>query len=638
VHVIGTAGHVDHGKSTLVQALTGIDPDRLQEEKVRGMTIDLGFAWLKLPGGEEVSIVDVPGHERFIKNMLAGVGGIDLALLVIAADEGVMPQTREHLAIIDLLGIRAGVVALTKTDLVDADWLELVAADVQETLAGTTLAGAPLVACSAVTRAGLDELLRVLEARLAQTPPKRDIGRPRLAIDRAFTITGFGTVVTGTLVDGTLRVGQEVEIVPGGRRARIRGLQTHRQRVETARPGSRVAVNLAGVAVEELARGQVVTLPGWLRPAAALDVSLAAVAGLAHPVRHNATVTFHTGAAEVEAKLRLLDRDELKPGERGWAQLRLAAPLAVVKGDGFIIRSPNATLGGGVVVDSRAQRHRRFDERTLDTLATLAQGASEEAIVTLIARLEPVDLATLARQTESGEAETHAVVQALVAAGRVRALSQPPVSGAGPDSAHRPESAAMGIQPTTLLYTAAGFERLWERARAALATYFREHPLRAGMPKEELRSRIGLPARAFAEVLAHWLAGRLLVESGALVAPPDRVVTLTPAQQREVDAYLRELARTPYAPTPAHTPPPDLLAYLAETGRVVPVGEGVVFTAEAYREMVERIRAHLEREGTVTLAQVRDMFGASRKYAQALLEHLDQRGVTRRVGDERVLR
>ena len=629
MHVIGTAGHVDHGKSTLVQALTGIDPDRLQEEKARGMTIDLGFAWLRLPGGEEVSIVDVPGHERFIKNMLAGVGGIDLALLVVAADEGVMPQTREHLAIVDLLQIRAGVVAITKKDLVDDEWLELVMADVQETLARTTLAGAPLVPCSAYTREGLDGLLRTLEARLAETPPKRDIGRPRLAIDRAFTIAGFGTVVTGTLVDGSLRTGQEVQVLPGDLRARIRGLQTHRQKVETARPGSRTAVNLAGVAVEDLRRGQVLTTPGWLRPATAVDVTVTAVADLAHPVRHNATVTFHTAATEVEAKLRLLDRDELRAGESGWAQVRFASPVAVVKGDGYVIRSPNETLGGGVVVDTRARRHRRFDERTLGTLSTLAQGSPEEAIFTLIARLEPVDIATLVKQTETGEAETRSAVRALVETERVVALGE--AAGAG-DPPARPYTLA------TLLYTAPGFERLWESAQGALAAYFRDHPLRSGMPKEELKSRLKLQTRVFNEVLARWTARGSLVEAGALVAPPGRTVTLAAAQQREADDFVRQLTANRYAPTPDRFPPPDLLAYLAEQGRVVPVAEGVAFEATAYDEMVERIVAHIKAEGTITLAQVRDMFGASRKYAQALLEHLDQRGVTRRVGDERVLK
>jgi selenocysteine-specific elongation factor len=622
VHVIGTAGHVDHGKSTLVQALTGIDPDRLQEEKARGMTIDLGFAWLKLPGGEEVSIIDVPGHERFIKNMLAGVGGIDLALLVIAADEGVMPQTREHLAIIDLLQIRAGVVAVTKTDLVEPDWLELVIADVEETLAGTTLAGSPIVPCSAYTGAGLDQLVRTIEARLAETPPKRDIGRPRLAIDRAFTIAGFGTVVTGTLVDGPLRLGQEVEILPGGLRSRVRGLQTHRQKVEVARPGSRTAVNLAGLSVDELRRGQVLTVPGWLRPTTAVDVSLKAVAGLAHPIKHNMTVTFHTGAAEVEAKLRLLDREELRAGQTGWAQVRFAAPIAVVRGDGFVIRSPNETLGGGTVVDTRARRHRRFDEQTLTVLHTLAQGSPEESLYTLIARLEPVELGTLVKHTELGEAETRSALAALVAAGRVVALGDP----------------AAGLQPATVLFTGGGLERTWTRARQALDAFFQEHPLRSGMPKEELRSRSGLPPRAFAEVLAHWLRQGLLVESGALVAPPGRTVTLSPAEEAEAAAFLQVLRAGRYAPAPERLPPPELLAYLVDQGRVVAVGEGVMFAAEVYREMVERIVAHLREHRTITLAQVRDLFGTSRKYAQALLEYMDQRGITRRVGDERVLR
>ncbi|HLJ82470.1 MAG TPA: selenocysteine-specific translation elongation factor, partial [Ktedonobacterales bacterium] len=263
---IGTAGHVDHGKSTLVTALTGIDPDRLAEEKARGMTIDLGFAWLTLPSGREVSIVDVPGHESFIKNMLAGVGGIDVALLVVAADEGVMPQTDEHLAILDLLRVRSGVVALTKRDLVDDEWLELVRDEVAERLKPTTLAGAPIIACSTVTRAGLPELLAALDAALDASPGRRDLGRPRLPVDRVFTITGFGTVVTGTLQDGRLRIGQEVQILPGGRQARIRGLQAHKHPVEEGLPGGRLAVNLAGVAKSDLQRGDVLAPAGALRP------------------------------------------------------------------------------------------------------------------------------------------------------------------------------------------------------------------------------------------------------------------------------------------------------------------------------------------------------------------------------------
>src|SRR5689334_9017136 len=291
MRVVGTAGHVDHGKSTLIQALTGIDPDRLAEEKARGMTIDLGFAWLRLPGGQEVSIVDVPGHERFIHNMLAGVGGIDIALLVVAADEGVMPQTREHVDILDLLAIPSGVIVVTKADLVDEEWLELVTAEIEEAVAGTVLAGAPIVPVSSVTGAGLDGLIALLDRLLQQERARPMTGRARLPIDRVFTISGFGTVVTGTLLDGELQVGQEVEIQPGGRRARIRGLQSHRRKVDRVSGGARVAVNLAGVATDELQRGEVVTTPGSLRATRLVDVKLRVLDDAPRPLAHNMPLT-----------------------------------------------------------------------------------------------------------------------------------------------------------------------------------------------------------------------------------------------------------------------------------------------------------------------------------------------------------
>ena len=288
MHVVGTAGHVDHGKSTLVHALTGIDPDRLKEEKEREMTIDLGFAWLTLPNGEEIGLVDVPGHKDFIKNMLAGVGGIDATLFIVAADEGVMPQTREHLDILDLLGVKAGVVAITKKDLVeDGEWLELVMAEVSTELEGTCLESAPMVPVSARTGEGLPELLAELQRVLSAARPHRDDGRPRLPIDRIFSVAGFGTVVTGTLIDGQLRVGQEVEILPGGLKTRIRGLQTHKEKLEVALPSSRVAVNLAGVAVTDLQRGDVLTLPGWLTPTQLIDVRLRYLADAPLPLKHN---------------------------------------------------------------------------------------------------------------------------------------------------------------------------------------------------------------------------------------------------------------------------------------------------------------------------------------------------------------
>ena len=614
MYVIGTAGHVDHGKSALVQALTGIDPDRWEEEKERGLTIDLGFAWLRLPGGDEVSIVDVPGHERFIKNMLAGVGGIDLALLVIAADEGVMPQTREHLAIIDLLGIAHGVVALTKSDLVDADGLELARSDAADVLRGTTLQDAPIVACSAVTRAGLDDLLAAIEAELAKTERKRDSGRPRLPIDRAFTMSGFGTVVTGTLVDGSLRVGDEVEALPEGVRARIRGLQTHGQQVEVAPPGRRTAVNLAGLAPADLHRGMVLAHPGALQTIRSVDVRLRAVPYLKRPVRHNLTVTLHTGAAEVEGRLLLLDAREVSPGEEAWAQVRLDTPVCALRGDHFVIRDPNDTLGGGLIVDTDAPRHRRFDADAIARLETLARGSPEELLLAAIASAEPATAGTVA-----GDDETRAALEQLIEAGDVIALGEGALTG---DSA---------------LYTRTGLDVVTESVRDALASYHDATPLRPGMPREELRGRLRLDAKAFDDLMARLSRDGLIAEQGSAIGLASHSPTLTSEQEAAATAFLAALRETPFSPPTDRAPEGDVLAYLEGSGEVVRTGS-VIFAAEAYRELGDRIETHLKEHKTITLAQARDMFCTSRKYVQALLEHLDAQHITRRVGDLRVLR
>ena len=619
--VIGTAGHVDHGKSALVQALTGIDPDRLQEEKVRGMTIDLGFAWLKLPGGAEVSIVDVPGHERFIKNMLAGVGGIDLALLVIAADEGVMPQTREHLAILDLLGVERGVIALTKSDLVDADWLDLVAADAATVVEGTSLERSPIVRCSAVSGDGLPELLAAIESRLAATPPKRDLGRPRLPIDRVFTIAGFGTVVTGTLIDGALSVGQEVEVVPalvGGHvttlRSRLRGLQTHRSKVETALPGTRTAANLVGLAPEELARGQVVTTPGWLPPSTAVDVRLRALASLRRPLRHNLSVSFHSLASETPAKLRLLEDDEVGPGESAWAQVRLLRPVAVLKGDRFVLRDANDTIGGGVVVETQARRHVRRRPAVIERLAGQASSSPADVLYAAVAGRGLVEPAAAFSRIDLDEGTAAAAFATLVAEGRLLRLGE---EGAG------------------LVATRDDFDALGRRAAAALAAYFQEHPLRRGLLKEELRSRLGLSQRPFALLLARLETEGVLVDGGRGVSLPGREPAPTPAQSAAAAAYLAALNAAPFAPPVDGRPDEELVAFLVETGAVVEIG-GIVFAADAYERMVAAVTGRLAAKGTLTLAEARDLLATSRRYVQALLEHLDAERVTLRRGDERI--
>ncbi len=614
--VLGTAGHIDHGKSVLVQALTGIDPDRLREEKVRGMTIDLGFAWLKLPSGQEVGIVDVPGHERFIRNMLAGVGGIDLALLVIAANEGVMPQTREHLAILDLLGIPRGVVCITKKDLIeDEDWLNLVKMEAKELVGPTSLSQAPIIIVSALTGEGLSELVSTIDNLLSTIEPKKDSGRPRLPIDRIFTIAGSGTIVTGTLIDGSFSIGQEVEIMPAGLKSRIRGLQTHKARINTATPGSRVAANLVGITTSQLQRGDVLVKPGWLIPTTMLSIQLRLLPHLRRPLLHNTTVSFHTGATETMAKVRLLEKDKVEPGETTWAQLVVRKPVAVVKGDRFIVRSPVETVGGGKVIDLHTKRLRRFRPAIIQNLRVKEEGTTEEVIMVLLETKQPLELSTFLAQCDLPVSEAQSAIESLI--------KQAKLIGIGQDE-HR------------LLLTMLGWERLVKQATAILQDYHRSFPTRLGMPKVELGSRLKL-GKYSSTILSRLLNEGVVSEQGLVVRLPSHQVQLTPAQQSSVDAFLQSLVKNPYAPPSDQMPEPDLLNLLIEQHQVVKVSDDVVFSSSVYDKMVEKVTAHLKAHGKVTLAEVRDLFETSRKYAQALLEHLDEKKITRRVGDERII-
>ncbi len=613
MYVVGTAGHVDHGKSALVRALTNIDPDRLREEKERGLTIDLGFAWLALPSGRDISIVDVPGHERFIKNMLAGAGGVDLALLVVAADEGPMPQTREHLAILDLLDVPAGVVAITKCDLAEEEYVDLVEEEIAETLLGSRLEDAPIVRTSATTGEGLGDLVATLDAALDATPPKRDLRRPRLPIDRAFTIRGFGAVVTGTLLDGSLEVGQEVEIQPGGLRGRIRGLQRHGGKVERLAPGTRAAVNVSGIRTEQLHRGMVLAARDVLSPAYALDVRLKATDLLSHPLAHDAGVTFLSATAESEAKVRFLDRDELAAGETGWAQLVLESPVAVLPRDSCIVRTPNETVAGGPIAAVNPRRHRRNHLPTLEALDRQLEGSTAERLADLLAAA-PLPRATIgpALGLEPGDAE--AASTRLLEAGR--ALEH------GPLLAGRP-----------------WLDTARSRLTAAVGEDLAGHPLRPSVPREQLRSRLGLEPQLFDLVVAESVAAGALVERpGGGLHPPGYAVALTAAQREQADAFVEAVRAGGASPPTESLPPSDLLAYLAGEGLVEDTGSGVVFEAGVYAGLVDRIREHIEANGSISLAEVRDLFGTSRKYAQALLEHLDATHVTRRTGDVRVLR
>lgn len=617
MRVIGTAGHVDHGKSTLVRALTGIDPDRLAEEKARQMTIDLGFAWLMLPGGEQVGIVDVPGHRDFIENMLAGVGGIDAVLFVIAADEGIMPQTREHLAILDLLNIKTGMIALTKCDLIDdADWLALVEAEIREMVQHTALADAPIIPVSAYSGAGLPALLSQLEATLAVLPPHVDTDAPRISIDRVFTMSGFGTVVTGTLLGGSLRVGDDVEIQPIGMRARIRGLQSYRQQVDVARPGSRVAVNLAGVEKQQLKRGFMLAKPGLIQPTQLIDVHFRHMSDAGRPLKHNAEVKVFVGAAETTAHVRLLADETLAPGVESWLQLRLANPIPAARGDRYILRypSPGQTIGGGVVADPHpARRWRRFQPEVISALEARMQGTPAERIAQAASDHEPIKRAALKQQSGYSDAEFERALEEAIAQRLVHAL---------PDGSY---------------WSVASWNGTLERMRAELAAFHKAEPLRLGMPREELRSRMKLKHQTI-----NWFfeASPELALEGNLVRLADHAIRFTDAQNARIAALREQFTAAPYTPPSyaeaAQKVGEDVLRALIELGDIVQVQNDIIFWRDAYEQMVETALRMIDEQGALVTSSFRDHFATTRKYAIGLLEHLDSAGITKRAGDNRV--
>lgn len=635
MYTIGTAGHVDHGKSTLVQALTGINPDRWPEEQRRKMTIDLGFAWLMLPSGRQISLVDVPGHERFIKNMLAGVGGLDAVLLIIAADEGVQPQTIEHRQIIDLLGLRHGVVVLTKCDLVDAEWLELMTEEVRDSMQGTSLAQAPIVAVSARTGAGLDTLRQAIDAVL-DVVPTRTTSRhqPRLPIDRAFSVGGFGTVVTGTLLDGPLHVGDEIEIQPGGLRGRVRGLQSHQTKHDIALPGTRVAVNISGIERTALARGDMLVYPNALQPTTLLDVQLR-LASDAPPLHHNDPLDLFVGAAQVACHAALLDRETLAAGATGWVQLRLRQPIAIQRGDHCIVRraTPSQTVGGGVVIDAHPPRHRRFRPAVLTALETLLRGTPTELLAQALDVGSPLEWRTLLERSGLDPATAHTAL--IESCNNGAALVVSPSSTV----ADQPSNPGTMLAPATTVISAAGWTTLHTTIIALLREYHRRWPLRRGIAREELRSRLKLAARPFNDVVARAHAQGWLVDAAASLHLPDHAPTPTSAQERSVAALLDQWHKAPTTPPGREALDglePEVVAWIVDSGQLVRVSNEVYLLPTTYAAMRRWIDERLATDEPLTLSTFRDAWATTRKYAQAVLEHTDELKITRRIGDGRI--
>jgi selenocysteine-specific elongation factor len=598
MQVIGTAGHVDHGKSTLVERLTGIDPDRFAEEKRRGLTIDLGFAWLRLPSGREIGVVDVPGHERFIKNMLAGTGGISVCLFVVAANEGWMPQSSEHLAILDLLDVTWGVVALTKIDTVDDETVEIARAEVEEHLAPTTLAAAPIVACSALTGEGLDVLVKELDRIVSSAPPVPDLGRPRLWVDRVFTIAGAGTVVTGTLGGGSLGVGDEIELAPEGRRARIRAVQTHKKAVERVPPGNRAALNLAGLHRQGARRGDAVVQPRRWRPTARVDATVRVLSsdlsGAQRGLTEKGAHLLYVGSAETPVRLKLLADDVIAPGGSG-------DPLPLARGDRFVLRDAGRvlTFGGGVVVDPLASPARRGDAARVGLIEKLSRASDEEGLTALLASQGSLDAA-----------------EAMIRSGVRRVPSGVRRLGKTLFSPERVAEVTQGVLD-------------------ALTQHHLRHPLERGMMREALRSRTGLEGPEFDDLVR---AIDVVVEEGPTLRLGTHSVTLDPRQRRAQQELLEVIDGGGFAPPVAADlrADPALLRSLTDAGELVRIGD-FYLTSKRAAEARRTVRDAIAQRGPLTVAEIRNLLGTSRKYAVPLCEWLDSTGATRRQGDLRSL-
>lgn len=627
--IIGTAGHVDHGKTVLIKALTGVDTDRLQEEKERGISIDLGFAPFRLPSGRLAGVVDVPGHERFIHNMLAGAAGMDLVMLVVDAVEGVMPQTREHLDILQLLGVQNGIVVITKIDLVEEEWRELVQEEIREELTGSFLENAPIITVSAIKGEGIEELKALIDDMTAILDSRSSSGPLRLPVDRSFVISGFGTVITGTLIQGSVRVGETVAIVPPGLEARVRNVQVHDIDVKEAKAGARVALNLSGLERDEVLRGSVISTPGYYQQTDLLDVSVELLARAPRRIKNLDPVHFFLGTARVVARLLLLDRDELEPGESCPAQCRLDRPLVAERGDPFVIRSysPMTTIGGGKVLDPYPSRHRRFRNEVIDRLSELKQdptaGGDSAFVRRTLEELVAADAVRLAKETRLDQEKINAILEELIEQSIV-------------------EKVGSSYIITKILHEHEA------KLQSELEKYHQKYPLSPGISRAQLKSFLpgSFNQRDYDALLERLQKSEIVTAKGDLVTlhgfKPEPA-----AKDRQQLEKLTELYRAGWFQPPSirdalekagssSARKDELYTFLISTGILVKLNEDLYYHSDAYNEALMLLRNHFAAESQLTLAQFRDNTGSSRKYAQALLEHFDQIKLTKRVEDHRV--
>ena len=628
--IIGTAGHVDHGKTALIKALTGIETDRLQEEKKRGITIELGFAHLDWPDGTQAGIVDVPGHEKFIKNMLAGAGGIDLAMLVVAADDGFMPQTIEHLDILTLLGVKDGLLVITKADTVDPEWLEMMDEEIHQRVEGTFLEGKPIMAVSAHTGQGIPELKEALR-QLVHKASEKSMRVPfRLPVDRVFSVDGFGTVVTGTLIEGSMHEGDAAVLVPSGAETRIRNLQVHGKDVDTAYAGQRVAVNLAGLKKTDIQRGDSVAKPDSIRTSRMLDVRLQNLRTSRRIIQNDMQVHLYHGATVLLAKIVLLGKDQLQPGESGYAQLRLAEPIATKKGDRFVIRfySPLETIGGGVILDDCPQRHKRTDTGVVEALKIKESGSGSDQVLQVLSEFgsQLPTAAQLAAKLRCDESEAAEAVRDLISAGKA-------------------------VEPMAGKYTAASvMDRIWTDCRDILGLYHKTNPLHAGMKAAELRQKLfkNMDQPSADALLAALRAEGKVTRIAERYALSDFVITLTKRQrnirEKLIQTYKKAGLESPATDDVMAAFPPNektdakqVLESIVTSGELVMLTPQICWYKDVYAQVCQVVQKHFDENETLTLGQLRDLLGSSRKYTLAVLEYYDKNKITKKDGDLRRL-
>jgi len=630
--ILGTAGHIDHGKTSLVKMLSGVDTDRLPEEKSRGITIELGFASMELPGDIQVGIVDVPGHERFVRAMVAGVGGMDMVMLVIAADEGVMPQTREHLDICRLLGVKQGIIVLTKSDLVDADWLELVTEEVRDFVAGSFLEGAPIVPVSARRGTGAEQLKEELRRMACNIEQKRSDGAFRLPVDRAFTVAGFGTVVTGTLLSGQVRVGDEVELLPSGICTKIRGIQAHGSAADVGSAGQRLALNLQGVDNNQAKRGDIVAPRGLYKATRTVDVEITCLKSAPRPLKHRSTLRLHSATYEVSAQVILFDKAALEPGESSFAQLRLASPVLLLNGDPFVLRSnsPSQTVGGGTILDPSPPRRRRRSVEALELLESMSLGDEAEMVERLVAAslLSGISFKELLWRSGLSTKRLDA------------ALSLPLSSG----------NVIQMVRDPRLFLSRESFISLCDTLYSRLETYLENNPIKNGISREELKTRIPTRSdqRFFSQCLLQLesekkvvaerdqvkLSGRKVEAAGGTADIQQKLEEVLASSGAEPPTVkeLCELLQLQEKPTLEH------LSLLVRQGRAVKVKSDLFYAPGPLQLISDTVLEHLQAKGEITPAEFREITGLSRKFMIPLLEYFDSLKMTVRVGDKRLLR